>query len=389
MILFAMGLLLLAGISIRNSAAAAAEDVRKTMASGFEIKLNEGMAGEQLYTGYSNDESKWQPFFINGAVELVEGRPLESSDRKKAIISDELAMRNSLSIGDTISSHSYDFITGDIYSEAYDMEIIGLFHVNFDQDISYYTFESDILENFIFTGAEISAWDHAEYKKHYGGEMIVDEYELVGNVTIFINDPIELNAIMDEVKRMDIVDWEYHTVARKDQDYQTLAGPLQSLSNLSTLLMSIVAVGCFGIMVLLLTMWTRSRRTEIGIFTSMGICKSNLIVQFIMECLVIALIAFVLAALLAGPVTTSIGNAMGDFVGPTGSEQPYQVSISEGTWEMDVSKASSEPIRLVYTMAPAAVVTVLGVMLLVALISVLIATNSIARLKPREILTRR
>ena len=37
---------------------------------------------------YLVDEGKWHPFFINGALELVEGRNIEAEDSGKAVISE-------------------------------------------------------------------------------------------------------------------------------------------------------------------------------------------------------------------------------------------------------------------------------------------------------------
>ncbi len=355
----------------------------------YELSLQsaERGAGSQSFLGL--DESEWQPFFLNGAVELREGRHLNGSDRRKALVSEEFAARNNLSIGDTITAHSYEFVTGEIYGSPYGMEIVGLFGINFEQDVSEYTFEADILANMVFTGKEIDDWAHVEYIKHYGGQIVTDEAETFGALTFYVDDPLMLDSIMDEVRGMDVLDWNYYDIEKNDGDYQTSAGPLQSLSNLSTLLFVIVVAGCFCIMALLITMWTKSRRTEIGILTSIGISKSNILLQFIAECLVLTLIAFLITAAFAGPVASALGNAMAGMASPPEGGQPYGVEIIPETWTMEVSKAPSGPVKLDYAVPPGVSTIVFCVMAVVAVLSVLASSSSITRLKPRDILMKR
>lgn len=140
-IFFITGLFLLTGISIKQSAKEAADEFQKTLTTGLkveqkivdpltvmDISLNEngetvikykvpfimeeyieeflaieGVSGfycesmerDNAYTGL-----EVHPAFINGAVELVEGRHVAIHDVAKVVISDELEERNGLKIGD-------------------------------------------------------------------------------------------------------------------------------------------------------------------------------------------------------------------------------------------------------------------------------------------------
>lgn len=479
LILTAMSLLMLAGLSIRARAQEAAGDVRKSMTTGFAV---EGLpvAGEKVFTLYTNDkgelvrrpkvklltkdgvdrvlaldgvkgcfggegtetlytglnvvpggysqgweqrlaqegeaepqadgiengllsdesnaksnnflgvdDSEWHPFFMNGALELVSGRHIRSGDRREAVISDELAERNGLSLGDTVTGRQFDFVTGERYSSPYEVEIVGLFHVNFEQDMSRWTAEPDILANCIFTDPGVRRWGMAEYKKHYGGQPVVDEEPLYNGAVFYVEDPAQLESVMEQVQAMDIVDWDYFTVERKDDDYQTSAGPIQTTADLSGGLVFIVGFGCLAILSILSAMWIRGRRHEIGILLSVGVTAKMIRLQLLLECALVALAAFLIAGLAAGPLTAALGNAAARAVGPSGGAQPFSVSIEPGTSKIQVFKTAGEPIALSYGIAPGEFLAVFLILLGIVGVAVLLSSRLVTRLKPREILGRR
>ena len=50
-------------------------------------------------------------------------------------------------------------MTGERYSSPYEVEIVGLFHVNFEQDMSRWTAEPDIPSELYFTDPECGGGD--------------------------------------------------------------------------------------------------------------------------------------------------------------------------------------------------------------------------------------
>ena len=67
-----------------------------------------------------------------------------------------------------------------------------------------------------------------------------DEEPLYNGAVFYVEDPAQLESVMEQVQAMDIVDWDYFTVERKDDDYQTSAGPIQTMADLSGGLVFIV-----------------------------------------------------------------------------------------------------------------------------------------------------
>ena len=122
-----------------------------------------------------------------------------------------------------------------------------------------------------------------------------------------------------------------------DKDYQTAAAPLLSMIKICNLLAIIPAIGILVILFLVLMIWMRSRRYEVRILTSIGVKKSAVRMQFLMECCSIAMAAFLAAFLLAGPVTKLVGDGLQTLFYASGNEEAYEVVTQLETTKMDIN----------------------------------------------------
>ena len=114
-------------------------------------------------------EGKWEPSFLNGALNITEGRNVEQTDQRKAVISESIAEKNGLKVGDTITARNYDFVLGELYGNTMEFEIVGIYRMNFKQAYSpENTNEDMIMENVVFCDREIIKWCREEYHEQYG-----------------------------------------------------------------------------------------------------------------------------------------------------------------------------------------------------------------------------
>src|SRR5699024_9136588 len=137
-------------------------------------------------------------YFRSNALEIIDGRPIQENDKHQILISDELAERNHLAVGDQILVTQLFYPTLDkirvtdetempVSAEEY-MTITGLFHVNVSQYINEMTVEDDIAGNYMFADIESVTELYRENGEAYG-EAIDPEY----TVTFFINDPARMD----------------------------------------------------------------------------------------------------------------------------------------------------------------------------------------------------
>ena len=153
----------------------------------------------QCTSVFGNTDSSLDERFRTGTFELVEGRHLISEkDYRKVLVSDELAELNGLEIGDTFN---VDIRSGfiknnnpmDLWGDAIELEIIGIYHVNGYQPVGEWVFEDTMTYNYLFTDTDTI--------KHLYAGMFAENcnsfQELYySNVTFFVDDPEQLPDIL-------------------------------------------------------------------------------------------------------------------------------------------------------------------------------------------------
>ena len=219
--------------------------------------------------GYSKSELSY--YFQTNTVELIKGRHIRESDRNVVIISDEVAEKNELRIGDHITGELSKSILegGDrdyVYCEV-ELEIIGIFHANVTQVTNEYTLEWDIIQNYLFVDyqTELALWEL--YDEING---IVD-YPLRMTVDFYVDNPDELETIIKRVKEREDIDWEGLTVEVNDSTYQLALSPLQTINGLAVFLFVFILIVCVVLLTLILRMWMKTRKKEMGILLSIGV----------------------------------------------------------------------------------------------------------------------
>lgn len=330
-------------------------------------------------------DTEYYPAFVNGALELTQGRHLKKGDVKKAVISEELAETNGLQIGDGLEAYKYDFITGERFGEGCVTEIVGIYRINFEETISYWTYEPDILANVIFVDPEVEYLLSRDYLIHYNYQVRARvEDEALPTLTIYVEDPAMLDSVKEQLMQMDSVNWDYYNIETDSQDYQNAAGSLLTMVKLSNVLIVIMAVGSLMILSLILSMWMRSRKYEICVLASIGVKKNAIRMQFLFECCIITAAAFLAAALLAGSVTDFLGNGLLSLLNPSGQASAYEVTLAQETSDMYVNMAPVRQEALQYNIPPSTAVFVFLAMLAVSVWSVLFSSRHMLNQKPRE-----
>lgn len=298
------------------------------------------------YYCYGSYNSQYHELFLSGRFELVEGKHITDDMSNGVIISKELADRNNLKVGDTV--------TGIYYPEnntpAVDMEIVGLFDivadkddaVNMYDDSSYYDYS-----NYVFCSMEaakglIKGWGE-------DGDGISEAY-------YYVSDAAQLDSVIKEVQGISSVNWNNYKITSNDEVYQNISSSLSDTGTLITTLIVVITVVSMVLIILILSMSVRSRKREMGILLAVGIAKPSVILQYILETALIAVVAFPLAY----PSSRQVAGAIGTLFG----------------------KAAE---NVVVTPQHFALVTVAGGILLI--IAVIVSCIPALRFKPKQILS--
>ena len=375
-LLLAITTLVLSGLAIANAQEEQAEEVRGTTGASFTVERDistggwngnystqefmsedmiqqiaavDGIAGydatlitlprifndkgEELahenysFYNYGSYNSQYHELFLSGRFELVEGTHITDDMTNSIIISRELAEWNGLKVGDTL--------TGVYYPQNNTPE------VDMYDDASYYAYSSYVFCSMDAAEGLIKGWGE-------DGEGISEAY-------YYVTDAARLENVIREVQSISSINWNNYKITANDEVYQNISSALSDTGTLITTLIIVITAVSMVLIILILSMSIRSRKRETGIFLAVGIAKPAVILQYVLETLLIAVVAFPLAYLSSKQVAGTLGTLFG--------------------------KAAE---NVIVTPEHFMLVAVVGGILLVA--AVLVSSISTLRLKPKQIL---
>ena len=248
---------------------------------------------------YGTLNSEYSELFLSGRFELVEGSHITDDMTNGIIISRELAEENGLKIG--------DMITGVCYPEnntpEVEMELVGIFDVVADKDDQVNMYDaSSYFDYSDYTFCSMGAMD--KMVEGWGDDEIEEAY-------FYVSDAAQLNNVIEEVKKISSINWNNFNITANDEVYQNISSSLSDTGTLITTLIVVITVVSMVLMILILSMSIRSRKREMGILLAVGIAKPYVILQYILETALIAVVAFPLAYLSSRQVAGAIGTLFG------------------------------------------------------------------------------
>ena len=277
-------------------------------------------------------DSEYSPMFLTGALRLTEGR---------------LADKYGLSLGDTL-----EIKNGNPDDPLVECEIAGLFEVIADGDDEQATMAKPSTlfdyKDYVFVDMDTMSAVSAPYT--------VSEGNGIDSVDFFVSDAAKLESIVQEVQNSTSIDWNSYYITVNNEVYERISSSIADTTTLVTTLIVVITVVSMVLIVLILSMSIRSRKRETGILLAVGIAKPAVILQYVLETLLIAVVAFPLAYLSSKQVAGTLGTLFG--------------------------KAAE---NVIVTPEHFMLVAIVGGVLLVA--AVLVSSISTLRLKPKQILS--
>ena len=308
--------------------------------SPFPAMVTEGLATPYQAVLNSSLDTR----FLNGTYKLEEGRHIKADDSYVALISKELADKNNLSVGDTI-----EFITEtDIDITDTTFKIIGIFSGTEGMSKSAIT-PSDIPANLGYI-------DMNSLSELYDSEG----YDFLD---VYTHTPEEAKELMETIKNLPEVKGKTFTFNLNSEDFDLVSTPLSSFGSMVDTTVFILTIIGVLIVVLLLVLWTRGRKKEIGILLAVGRSKVEIVGQFLTENILITFLSMIVSAGLSIIFADKIGAYIIQKAG-------------ESTTDLTISIATSDMV-MVYSIGLALVC-----------FSVLVASYTVIRLKPKDILSK-
>lgn len=321
-------------------------------------------------------DSEYFNFFTRKAFQLVEGRHIKEDDDHVVLISTAIAEKNALKLGDTITVQCcYD--KGN-YPDV-SLTIIGIYA--YEANNEFNTTSTDKRNRLII--------DHKAMQEIMQRDMI--QYD--NGVDFYVDDPREMERIASQIKALDL-DWDSFTLTMDNSAYEAVASPLTAMQNLIVwLIVGCVAVSV-GILILILSMWIKQRRHETGILLSVGISKSKIILQYTVEVLMIAVVAFGLSFFTSHLISQGVSDLI--FHQVSESQPLPEIELpDDGTEYLDITGQyipydtsnveTLESIQVIVSPDYLLYIYIFGTLLIA--FSVSAASISVIQMKPKKILS--
>lgn len=334
-----------------------------------ELALTPGMFTAQ---GAENDahaarfvsctDSSYSEQFYMGELELIEGEPIRAEDEGEALVSETLAKENHLKVGDTFTSQvteGYQGLNDEALGEVFSHRVKGIYRVKNPSKDDGIKAECNIPDNYIFIDTKTD-W---KVMTKLRGEN-TDWYRY--GVNFYIRDSAKFEETLENVERKITLPSDSYRIEQNNGKYEQSAEPLEKLVRMMGIFITAVLILGAVILCLILIMWMKDRKREIGVYLEVGIEKKNILIQLLIESALVYLVSFLAAVPCAAGVMSHVKRMLfgKEILETMGMEE----TIAMGLGQKDIL-----------------MVLVAGVILIG--LAVLVSYMNVARMNPKDILS--
>ena len=291
-----------------------------------------------------------------------------------------------------LSFHLEDYLLG---SQLLAFEIIGIFDVEREPiypEIYMIRLETE-LHNQIYVPSSVNekmAKFIVSYRPHFFGHAAMADEALLETQAFFVlHDPRDLSAFAEAA--VSILPEHWH-VSDASGAFSPITSSMDTMLWLSQLIFWGTAVATITILSLLITLFLRDRRYEMGLYRALGAAKSKIMFQILIEISMISIVAMILALVVGSILSSSMSRQLlaQDLMR---QEQEHSFDgFSEGMYGdfliFDPGAMSVEEMLAAYdtSLTTANTVIFFSIQVVVILFSTIIPSVYIMRLEPKKIL---
>ena len=282
--------------------------------------------------------------FQSGKFTLEAGRHIREDDKHVIILSKEVAERNNLKPGDKITLDVFET------KSKVELEVVGIYS-GAGGTGGEAMMASQVPENAGFVDFK-TMWEHFGRK--------IDGYP---SIDIHVNDPAKINEVYEKVKSLPEVKGKTLKAEITNEEYESISNPLESMQKMVGGVVTAITVVSIAILALLLFLWTRGRKREMGVLLAIGKSKVGIVGQLLTENLLVAVLAFAASYF----ITRLIADQVCAFF---------------------IAQTAAEVTDLAVGVTVGQMIGVYGLGLLAVALCAAIASYTIVRLKPKDILSK-
>ncbi|MCI8528155.1 MAG: ABC transporter permease [Lachnospiraceae bacterium] len=230
--------------------------------------------------------------FQRERLRLIDGEPIMASDKFAAVISKKLALQNEWKIGDKIQLAPEEGRNG----QEILVTIKGLFEVEEKQQNMDVAAPVHLLENRIF----IDITSAGLLTDTVGADYI----------DFFADDPAQVVRIIEEIQKIEGINWENFAMTAQIEDYEKISNPLTNMRILLNTLLAVIGAMSILVLSLMQSLFHKTHEHEVGIMLSIGISKAEIVMQHFIEMVIIASRAFAVSFVISFSLWTGMSETI-------------------------------------------------------------------------------
>ncbi|MGL4107309.1 ABC transporter permease [Clostridium sp. LP20] len=250
------------------------------------------MSGDITISGVNNFSMSDE--YVNGESVLSEGESITESniDTNVVMVEKTFADENSLAVGSTFSIEDTDG------NNVIQVEVIGI-----------YTSSKEVSDNGFINTSQLPY------------NTIIAPYTLVSSINseeattgvntikFYLDDPLNVDSFVEFAKSTTI-DFDTYSVDGGTKEYEDMMKPIENVASFSKTTIIIVSVFGGVILALIIILSIKDRTSEIGMLMALGERRVKVIGQFLVEALIVLVVAFSLSIIAGNAISSKIGDVL-------------------------------------------------------------------------------
>lgn len=313
--------------------------------------------------------------------ELVDGRYVKDNEDDKIIVSEKYAKQNNLKVGDTLDL-LIDF--GLYNADKTKAKIVGIYRLSEKNN-------SDVQKKL-------------EEKTFYSNRKLISSIKKVqfqgdtssnlanySKIKVNLKNPMDTEKFFKEIKNGE--DYEGIKFNSSYDQYKSMSGIVDSMSNIFSVIQAIVFVVSGVIVALIMLISLRERKYEIGLLRSLGESRLNVIIQMFLEVFIVFALSFSVAFgiskyAVTPNITTVINEQLEKSTSDNSSES--QLPFKGPNFEEDTDstlKANHKLTSKDSSVSMSTVVVIFSALSLVVFFTTTLPTLNVVKKSPKSILS--
>ena len=238
--------------------------------------------------------------YQNGDLELTDGSYIteDNLDENVVMVEETFAEENDLEVGDKFTIENVTLDDSDESATTIELEVIGIYKSSETVDTMGFNDTSKLTYNTLYVPYTVVATINGE-----------TDVTAVDSLTFYLNDPANVDAFVEYGENSSI-DLETFTLDANNQAYEQMMEPINNVAKFAKITTIVVTIFGGLILALIIMLSIKDRINEIGMLMALGERRIKIILQFMVEALVILVIAIGIAIGSGNAISNKIGDVL-------------------------------------------------------------------------------